>query len=521
MQRQLDSRELFGLTVSIALHAALVMVLMILFLASPPDPGGGFDLIATNSRLEELSDGNILEATISSLDISTSHDLIETDLTDDDLDWQLYEQLSMEGQIGELEATREEAWQAGEGLPAVRGFQGRGGAFVPGGGVGGRTGGNRQRLQRIGETSRASEEAVEAALAWVAAQQSKDGGWNFSFELNDSLSSGTGLCRNSGTHGSRVAATSISILAFLGAGYTPERGKGGKYWRHLDRGVAWLLKHGVENRLDGSIDFRDGAQGMYSQAIAVLALSEAAAMTTDAKIKAHLQGRAQGGVNFIIKAQDLQHTGGWRYTVKETPGDTSVTGWQLMALKSAREAGLRVPKPTLYRASDFLDLVQYDEGQQYRYTLESELRTGYGRGPDSSKTCTALGNLCRLYLGWVPGEPTLDGGVALLKAWGPLLGRRECNIYYAYVATLVLHHHDGNGWREWFTEVRDHLVATQSKEGHESGSWYVPDYYSDAGGRLYNTALAVMILEVPYRYLPLYREQREELPTEVPLLSSD
>jgi len=80
-------------------------------------------------------------------------------------------------------------------------------------------------------------------------------------------------------------------------------------------------------------------------------------------------------------------------------------------------------------------------------------------------------------------------------------------MYWNYYATQVMHHFGGEPWQRWNPAMRDRLVATQSDQGHEAGSWYFPDKYGDAGGRLYNTAMAVMILEVYYRYLPLYREE--------------
>jgi hypothetical protein len=83
---------------------------------------------------------------------------------------------------------------------------------------------------------------------------------------------------------------------------------------------------------------------------------------------------------------------------------------------------------------------------------------------------------------------------------------RECNLYYAYYATLALHHYGGEHWDAWNGEIRDFLIRTQSRQGHESGSWYFADDYGDVGGRLLNTALGAMILETPYRIMPLYRE---------------
>ena len=83
----------------------------------------------------------------------------------------------------------------------------------------------------------------------------------------------------------------------------------------------------------------------------------------------------------------------------------------------------------------------------------------------------------------------------------------KTDLYFNYYATQVLHHRGGPNWKEWNEQMRDYLVATQDRSGtHRDGSWYFPDQHAAYGGRLYSTAMAVMTLEVYYRYLPLYGE---------------
>ena len=93
-------------------------------------------------------------------------------------------------------------------------------------------------------------------------------------------------------------------------------------------------------------------------------------------------------------------------------------------------------------------------------------------------------------------------GIGFLEKWGP----SQNNMYYNYYATQVLYHWQGPEWQSWNARMRDYLISTQAAKGHEAGSWHFPDSYGDRGGRLYNTALAIMTLEVYYRYMPLYRE---------------
>ncbi len=158
----------------------------------------------------------------------------------------------------------------------------------------------------------------------------------------------------------------------------------------------------------------------------------------------------------------------------------------------SQRASPATSQPRIASATRFLDRLQSDEGAQYGYTSPETGR----------KATTAIGLLMRMYTGWGRGRAALYRGVRLLDLWGP----SETNLYYDYYATQVMRHWGGPEWEKWNPKMRDHLVATQMAEGHEAGSWHFHDPRGDRGGRLYSTAMAVMILEVYYRYLPLYRQ---------------
>jgi hypothetical protein len=249
----------------------------------------------------------------------------------------------------------------------------------------------------------------------------------------------------------------------------------------------------------GSLKLGDLTQGSttdrgYSHPLAAIALCEAYAMTQDPK----LREPAQLALNYIAWSQDPVG-GGWRY-VPRAPGDTSVLGWQLMALKSGHMGYLQVDPKTIQGATRFLDSVQGRGGATYGYT-----------GPGMGQGTTAVGLLCRMYLGWKQDHPALREGVLYLNSRGP----SDINMYYNYYATQVMRHYAGDPdsadhamWVRWNTKLRDWLVATQEKNGHPKGSWFQPaDEGSRFGGRLYCTSLATMILEVYYRHMPLYSKQ--------------
>ncbi len=339
---------------------------------------------------------------------------------------------------------------------------------------------NRAELAGMRGGSKQSEEAVERGLNWLAAHQREDG--SFSFDLKKPPCNGK--CRNPGTEASATAATGLALLPFLGAGYTHEKGE---HQRTVKRGLYSLGARAVVT--PRGIDLRGGGT-MYAQGLAAIALCEAYGMTRDEALK----DIARGALRFIVHAQNLDG-GGWRYTPGE-PGDVTVTGWQLMALRSGQLAKLEVPSPTVGMVEQFLDSVQTDGGARYRYQIQ--------RKPEP--TTTAVGLLCRMYLGWGRDRPALYQGVAFLDKWGP----SETNIYYDYYATQVMHFWEGPEWEKWNRRMRDHLIAAQANSGHESGSWHFPDQYGDTGGRLYTTAMSLLILEVYYRHMPLF-EQRAVL----------
>ena len=221
---------------------------------------------------------------------------------------------------------------------------------------------------------------------------------------------------------------------------------------------------------------------MYSQGLVAIVFCEAYAMTGDENLRRY----AQAAVDFI---QHAQHpAGGWRYLPGQ-PGDMTVTGWQWMALKSGQMAKLNVGTGVLFDATKFLDTLSSHKGARYGYL---------DRGP--RPTTTAVGLLLRMYSGWSQDDPRLVRGVEYIASLGP----SRKNMYFNYYATQLMSHFDGPLWERWNRQMRDRLVAEQANRGHEAGSWHYVHEHAETGGRLYNTALAIMTLEVYYRYLPLY-----------------
>ncbi len=376
--------------------------------------------------------------------------------------------------------------------PAVKGMGGLGGqgsgakagSGGKGDGFGSRGSGVRKAMLGNGGT-KASERAVAAALNWLARHQSPDGSWSladYAKQCKDPT------CTGKASASADAGATALALLPYLAAGQTHK--KSGPYRKNIYAGIYWLIRH---QKPDGNLA-AGTAQTMYSHGLATICLCEAYGLTGDASVG----GPAKAGVDFIIKAQNPQN-GGWYYEPLGI-GDTSVVGWQVMALKSALMAGLEVPSTTL-------------EGAQKWYrTVATGPDTGLysyqpGVVPFTLHATSAAGMLNLQYLGMGRDEPAMKNGVAFLMANLPDLSFR--NIYYWYYATQVMHNLPGNDWDTWNRKMRNLLIATQEKKGCAEGSWNpdqpVKDLLSEYGGRLYVTCLSTLTLEVYYRYLPLYK----------------
>ena len=338
----------------------------------------------------------------------------------------------------------------------------------------------RNKLLPLLGATKESEEAVDRALHWLARHQFADGHWS----LNNfgKACKGHKPCTGRGHLKSDTAGTGLALLPFLGRGQTHKKGE---YRKVIERGLKWLIEH---QKKTGDL-FTGGSHNayMYSHGIATIALCEAYAMTRDDELKRP----AQRAIDFIVKAQH-KSTGGWRYKPGER-GDTSVVGWQVMALKSGEMAGLRVPASTLKKAGKWLDRVESTGRLKGQYGYSS-------RGATITMTAEAL--LCRQFLGTPRNDPGLQSGAKYLL--NNLPRRGKFSSYYWYYATQVMYHLRGEHWKKWHDPMRNLLKSSQTRTGRMSGTWNPADNWERQAGRLYATSLRTLMLEVYYRHLPLY-----------------
>ena len=368
----------------------------------------------------------------------------------------------------------------GVGTGASPGSGGGGSGF---GGIG--RGMRKAQVGRFGGTKQ-SERSVAGALNWLSRHQSADGRWSldgYKTRCTDASCTGPGDEKNCD-----MAATAMALLPFLAAGQTHE--SKGPYQRSIYSGLFWMMKN---QKPDG--DLRGGFT-MYAHGLAAICMCEAYGLSKDQTV-----GKAaQAAIRFIENSQ-CPADGGWRYTPGQA-GDTSVVGWQVMALKSGLMAGLSVNPKTLDGAKRFLKSVSSGAyGGKFGYTSP-------GEGP----AMTAVGLLCCQYMGVGPNDPLMNEGVQYLMA--RTADKSGRNLYYWYYATQVMHNVPGENWDNWNRKMRRALIDTQEKEGCAAGSWDPEkpskDGHGSRAGRLYMTSLSALTLEVYYRYLPLYQLDKEK-----------
>ncbi len=340
----------------------------------------------------------------------------------------------------------------------------------------GRSGATREFALRDGGGTRESEAAVAAGLQWIAKHQLSDGRWM----LDDPRFKDKGNSND-------IAATAFGLLPLLGAGKTHKAAKDNPYDKPIERALLYLIRK--QDKRTGNF----GGQ-MYAHGLATIAMCEAYGMTQDPNSPPRADGHQ------LHRASAKRR--GWLAYMPREIGDTSVTGWQVMALKSAQMAGLDVPELTMRKAQRFLDSV-CAEGKDEGYT--------YMTGGGSTPAMSAVGLLCRQYLqSWGPQNIRMIKGVDKhIKAQG----FKSKDMYYSYYATQVMHHFGGQAWKDWNDTMRTTLIREQDKGNSPmKGSWSSAGSaaHNPAGGRMMATSLSLLTLEVYYRYLPLYYRESTE-----------
>ncbi len=375
--------------------------------------------------------------------------------------------------------------------------------------------------------SPASEMAVEAALRWFAKHQGQDGGWDiatYGQNCADAPKCEAGVALHCSPFGANIAMTGYALLCFLGAGYDQQAP--GPYTAVERRALDYLLS---VQQVDGYLGDRN-----YENAIGATVLAEALAMSGDPA----LRSPAQRAVDQILEHQNVRGADqdvnkgaasaqdrpddafGWDYVGPSPRNDSSVSVWNVLALHSARVAGLNVhgglrgarrwleaawkaTNPGWNTPNTFMDESRFP----YTYVLGTgavEIAAAPGRDHPASTQhdLSCVGGACAVFLGD-------QGGSFMIRTLSTYIMRHQlpkaypCNVYYLYNNTFMFFQLGGEPWLTWNAGVRDLLVhAQRTGPACFAGSWdSTPDSYIGAEyGRLLTTAYCTLTLEAYYRY---------------------
>lgn len=346
------------------------------------------------------------------------------------------------------------------------------------------------------QISPAQQSAVERGLAWLAAQQQSDGSWTgkIGYKLNEDY--------NYTAERGHVGVTALAGMAFLAGGELPGRGR---YGENIERCLEFVLA-GVQD--DGYITH--AGSRMYSHAFAALFLAEIYGMTH----RQDVRGKLQKAVDFIVKSQNAE--GGWRYEPYAVESDMSIVVCQVLALRAARNIGIRVPKATVDRAARYVvdSAVTEERGAGFghpAFSRGSEIGSFHYQKDvhsRSSFSLTAAGVTALHGLG-IYSDEAIGRGVQFMLRELPRFnrdygdrgrgrGRGHYFFWYGhYYGVQALYTVGSPYWEPYFEEVRDLLLSMQEPDG----SW--PN--NTGPGPAFGTAMAVLILEIPYRYLPIFQ----------------
>lgn len=318
-----------------------------------------------------------------------------------------------------------------------------------------------EMLAKMGGSAE-TERAVGLALAWFAKHQEADGRWS-----GKKFDAHCGACDAPAEIDADAAMTGIVLLCYLGAGHTHVAD--GPYRENIVRALRWLIE-----RQEPSGDLRRG-ETMYGQTLSTVALCEALAMTKDQR----LTGPARRAVNFVLQTAA---SGG-----PKREEDTSVLGWLVMTVESARRAGIGVPPNVFDAAGKWLESAS--SGGKYAYR----------RGGAPSAAMTAEAMFVQQILGHSRDEARMRESAEFILSEPPKWDG-AAPTYHWYYATLALFQQQGEAWERWNRRLSPILVEHQRRDGGAAGSWDPQDEWSRLGGRLYQTAVCTLSLEVYYRY---------------------
>jgi hypothetical protein len=281
-----------------------------------------------------------------------------------------------------------------------------------------------------------------------------------------------------GRYGRHVGITAICALAFMSDGHLPERGR---YESTVRKALDFVLAGATET---GLLAAETSHGPMYGHGFATLFLGEIYGMNPSDERVRDVLGRA---IRLIVDSQNEE--GGWRYNPVPIDADVSVTICEIMALRSARNAGIKVPRETIDKAVEYVRKCQNPDGG-FRYMTQ----------PGGSAWPRTAAGVASLFYAGIYEDDAIERGLEYLaqRGGGNLIGSGNAHYFYGqYYSAQAMYLAGGEWWSDWWPSTRTELLSRQN----QNGEW-IDRQIGDA----YATAMALIVLQMPKRYLPIFQK---------------
>ena len=316
-----------------------------------------------------------------------------------------------------------------------------------------------------------TEQSIERGLAYLARTQSRDGSW-----------------RTGSNYGSYpVTMTALAGLALMAGGHTPVEGR---YARNVRKALDYVLSCAHETTVSGKkytviANMAEEQRSMYAHGFAMLFLAEAYGMEQDATRQARIKKVLEEAVQLTAASQSAD--GGWLYTPDSGGDEGSVTVTQIQGLRAARNAGIKVPKETVDKSVLYIEKSANSDGG-IRYTA---------RGGGSSRPPITAAAVAVLYNAGEYEHPVAKKCLAYMKDLmkkNPNQAYSGHRFYTMLYLSQAMYLSSEENWNDYFPQTRDELIKTQASDGSWNG---------DGVGTTYGTAIGLLTLQLPYKYLPI------------------